>query len=215
MLITERVGRLRIVRNGVLDPTPVAGAPAVLSRATMAGLMDIALHPRFAENKWIFISYHKPVADGIASNAILRGTWDGKALTDVRDIFVADDVDMEASRIVFGRDGTLFMGIGGPGTGPAVSAQRHKGRQELRLARDQLRPRLPRSAPDRVARRRDVADGAATAARLQRQLGGAAAGNALERSAPAHPRRATGTDGLLYVLTEEDKGALLRIEPAN
>ena len=131
MLITERVGRLRLVRDGVLDPNPVAGVPAVLSRATMAGLMDIALHPRFAENKWIFISYHKPVGDNLASNAILRGTWDGKALTDVRDIFVADDVDMEASRIVFGRDGTLYMGIGGPGTGPAVSVDRAQHTNDL------------------------------------------------------------------------------------
>src|SRR5690606_26086618 len=60
----------------------------------------------------------------IASNSILRGTWDGKGLTDVRDIFVADDVDMEMSRIAFAADGTLFMTIGGPGTGPAASMDR-------------------------------------------------------------------------------------------
>jgi aldose sugar dehydrogenase len=133
MLITERIGRLRIVRNGVLDPNPVAGVPKVVSLGTMAGLMDIALHPRFAENKWIYISYHKPAGTGhgvdgrespLASNSILRATWDGKALTDVRDIFVADDVDMEASRIAFAQDGTLYMGIGGPGTGPRVSLDR-------------------------------------------------------------------------------------------
>jgi glucose/arabinose dehydrogenase len=133
ILITERVGRLRAVRNGVLDPAPVAGIPPVHSFATMAGLMDIALHPRFAENRWIYISYHKPVGkardvDGreqtIASNSILRGTWDGKGLTDVRDIFVADDVDMEMSRIAFAADGTLFMTIGGPGTGPDASMGR-------------------------------------------------------------------------------------------
>jgi len=132
-LITERVGRLRAVRNGVLDPNPVAGIPPVHSFGTMAGLMDIALHPRFAENRWIYISYHKPVGkardvDGreqvIASNSILRGTWDGKGLTGVRDIFVADDVDMEMSRIAFAADGTLFMTIGGPGTGPAASVDR-------------------------------------------------------------------------------------------
>jgi glucose/arabinose dehydrogenase len=133
ILITERVGRLRAVRNGVLDPTPVAGIPAVHSFATMAGLMDIALHPNFAQNRWIYISYHKPVgrardAEGreqvIASNSILRGTWDGKGLTDVRDVFVADDVDMEMSRLAFAADGTLFMTIGGPGTGPAASMDR-------------------------------------------------------------------------------------------
>jgi glucose/arabinose dehydrogenase len=133
MLITERVGRLRFVRNGVLQPEPVKGTPQVVSISTMAGLMDIALHPRFAENKWIYISYHKPVgmgksADGkdfpIASNSILRATWDGNQLTDVRDIFVADDVDMEMSRIAFGQDGMLYMTIGGPGTGPPESLNR-------------------------------------------------------------------------------------------
>ena len=124
MLVTEREGRLRVVRNGRLEPAPVAGAPNVVSRGTMAGLMDIALHPRFVENKWIYISYHKPVGDSLGSNAILRATWDGKALTDVRDIFVSDDVDMEASRIAFGKDGMLYMGIGGPGTGPKISLDR-------------------------------------------------------------------------------------------
>ena len=133
VLVTERAGRLRIVRNGALAPDPLAGIPPVVSRGTMAGLMDIALHPRFAENKWIYISYHKPVGtaagvDGreapLASNAILRATWNGTALTEIRDIFVADDVDMEASRIAFGPDGMLYMGIGGPGTGARASVDR-------------------------------------------------------------------------------------------
>jgi glucose/arabinose dehydrogenase len=124
MLVTEREGRLRVVRHGVLDPNPVRGVPKVLSRATMAGLMDIALHPRFADNKWIYISYHKPIGDNLASNAILRGSWDGTALTDVQDVFVSDDVDTEASRIVFGADGMLYMTIGGPGTGPKISLDR-------------------------------------------------------------------------------------------
>jgi aldose sugar dehydrogenase len=133
ILITEKAGKLRIVRNGVLDPNPVAGIPAVYSQSTHAGLMDIQLHPRFAENKWIYISYHKPVGraldyDGreqtIASNSILRGTWDGKQLTNVRDIFVSDDVDTEVSRLAFGQDGMLYMSIGGPGTGPKESLDR-------------------------------------------------------------------------------------------
>jgi aldose sugar dehydrogenase len=133
MLVTERVGRLRVVRNGVLDPAPVAGIPRVVSVSTMAGLMDIALHPQFAQNRWVYISYHRPVATGkdangrdfpIASNSILRGTWDGKGLTEVKDIYVSEDVDTEMSRIAFGRDGMLYMTIGGPGTGPAVSLDR-------------------------------------------------------------------------------------------
>jgi len=131
ILITERIGRLRIVRNGTLDPTPVSGTPQVLSRATMAGLMDIALHPRFAQNHWVYISYHKPLVPGVAANSILRGTWDGRALTDVRDVFVSDDVDTEASRIAFGSDGMLYVGIGGPGTGPRVSVDRAQHTNDL------------------------------------------------------------------------------------
>jgi aldose sugar dehydrogenase len=133
ILITERVGRLRLVRNGMLQPNPVPGTPKVVSLGTMAGLMDIALHPRFAENKWIYISYHKPMGTGagwdgkespLASNSILRGTWNGDQLTDVNDVFVADDVDMEVSRLAFGQDGKLYMTIGGPGTGPHESLDR-------------------------------------------------------------------------------------------
>jgi glucose/arabinose dehydrogenase len=133
LLITERIGRLRVVRNGVLDPAPVPGIPAVTSIATMAGLMDIALHPRYAENQWVYISYHKPRGTApdvtgkdypVASNAIMRGRWNGKALTDIKDVYVSDDVDMEMSRIAFGRDGMLYMTIGGPGTGPAASLDR-------------------------------------------------------------------------------------------
>ena len=50
MLITERAGRLRIVRKGVLDPQPIAGIPPVLLRQ-YRGLNDVALHPQFAENR--------------------------------------------------------------------------------------------------------------------------------------------------------------------
>src|SRR5262249_1396854 len=60
----------------------------------------------------------------IASNSVMRGTWDGKGLTDIKDIFVADDVDMEVSRMAFGADGMLYMGIGGPGTGARESVIR-------------------------------------------------------------------------------------------
>jgi aldose sugar dehydrogenase len=116
-----------------LDPTPVAGIPRVTSVSTMAGLMDIALHPRFANNGWVYISYHKPRGTSpdatgkdfpVASNSILRGTWNGTTLTDIKDIYVSDDVDTEMSRIAFGQDGMLYMTIGGPGTGPPASLDR-------------------------------------------------------------------------------------------
>lgn len=121
ILITERAGRLRIVRDGALDPEPVPGTPDVISRGTMAGLMDIALHPSFDENRLIYLSYHKPVYGDLGSNSISRGRWTGRAIVDSTDIFVSDDVDTEVSRIEFGSDGKLYMTIGGPGTGPQES----------------------------------------------------------------------------------------------
>ena len=61
MLITERPGRLRAFRNGVLDPTPIGPLPEILATG-LGGLLDIALHPRFAENRLIYFTYYKPVA---------------------------------------------------------------------------------------------------------------------------------------------------------
>src|ERR1700688_1613328 len=84
ILITERPGRLRIVRDGVLDPNPIAGVPRVQARG-LAGLMDLALHPRFSENHLVYFTYHKPPVN-TTTNAgtitLARGRWDGTALVD-------------------------------------------------------------------------------------------------------------------------------------
>ena len=77
ILITERAGRLRVVRNGVLDPTPVAGSPRVGAQS-LSGLKDLALHPRFAETRWLYLSYDKP-ADAGGGMGVTRAKWDGKA----------------------------------------------------------------------------------------------------------------------------------------
>ncbi|HET9830746.1 MAG TPA: PQQ-dependent sugar dehydrogenase, partial [Vicinamibacterales bacterium] len=118
MLITERPGRLRIVRNGVLDPTPVSGLPPMHIRG-LAGLLDVALHPNFAMNKLVYFSYVKDGERG-AATAVFRGRLDGMALSDVKDIFVSetwmkgnDLADGRfGSRILFARDGTLFITCG-------------------------------------------------------------------------------------------------------
>jgi glucose/arabinose dehydrogenase len=117
MLVTERAGRLRILRdpgrNGVLDPKPIAGAPASYwagesgGPGAVHGYMDIALHPRFAENHWLYLTYTKPLDGGKRTTAIARGRWDGSALTDVKDIFVLPEAS--TSRIAFGSDGMLYM----------------------------------------------------------------------------------------------------------
>ena len=134
LLVTERPGRLRIVRGGVLDRRPLDGVPTV--RATgLSGLMDVALHPRFAENHYVYLTYTKPVGDQQATLALARGRFDGGALTDVRDIFVAGPGTGGASRIAFGLDGSLFMTTGGGGGNGAQDPNSYAGKV-LRLRDD-------------------------------------------------------------------------------
>lgn len=122
MLVTERPGRLRIVHGGVLSSKPVAGVPAVVTGG-LQGLMDIVLHPRFAENRWIYLTYHKPISDDgsqLGATTLARGTWNGTALVEVRDIFESHATGTEASRLAFGRDGMIYMSISAPGSGPTI-----------------------------------------------------------------------------------------------
>ena len=115
MLITERSGRLRIIRNGVLDSQPVSGVPQSKMQR-LGGLMDVVLHPRFAENRFVYLTYSKPGDKDLIATALGRGTWDGSALTNFQELFVVepwwDGQGGAASRIAFGRDGMLYMTTG-------------------------------------------------------------------------------------------------------
>lgn len=119
MLVTERAGRLRIIRDGALDPEPVAGMPEVRTGG-LQGLMDVVLHPDFASNAWVYLSYHRPTADGDGETVLARARWDGSALSGFDNIFESGTIDTEGSRIGFGTDGKLYMSISAPGTGEAV-----------------------------------------------------------------------------------------------
>jgi glucose/arabinose dehydrogenase len=117
IMVTERAGRLRIVRDGKLDPEPIAGVPEVLN-TRQRGMNDLALHPRFAENHWIYFTYYKPVAGTANARATLaRARYDGgHSLNDVRDIFSTDVAvsGPSAAKIAFGRDRKIYMAIGIP-----------------------------------------------------------------------------------------------------
>ena len=118
ILVTERAGRLRIIASGALDPQPVSGLPAVLNR-NMRGLNDVALHPKFAENGWVYFTYYKPhpTETDAAAATLARGKYDGAhALSDVTDLFTADTyvTGPSTAKILFAPDGTLFLGIGIP-----------------------------------------------------------------------------------------------------
>ena len=115
MLVTERPGRLRLIRGGALDPEPISGVPEVRTDGN-GGLMDVALHPRFAENGLVYLTYTKPVGNGRGAPALARGRLEAGALADVHDLLVTDAYDGNSGlngRVVFGRDGKVYMSTGG------------------------------------------------------------------------------------------------------
>jgi len=127
MLLTERIGTMRVFRNGRLSE-PITGVPEVQTGGPrgLQGLMDVVLHPRFTETHWVYLTYHKPVGEDAGATTLARGTWDGTRLVDVRDIFESGATGTEASRLVFGRDGMLYMTISAPGS-PQVQRSQDPG----------------------------------------------------------------------------------------
>jgi glucose/arabinose dehydrogenase len=119
MLVTERRGQLQRVRNGKVDPKPVAGTPEAFSTGTSGlpgavhGYMDVVLHPNFARNKLIYLSYTKPLGDQKTGLAVGRGQWNGNALTDFKDVFVASDGSQGPGRIAFDRNNLLYITTSG------------------------------------------------------------------------------------------------------
>lgn len=109
MLVTEKEGRLRIIRRDVLDPKPVPGVP-VVRVSGRSGLMDVVLHPQFASNRLLYFSYLKPVGTARQSAlTVARGRFDGSAVTGLEDIFTAGAGVSGPSRLAWGRDGKLYM----------------------------------------------------------------------------------------------------------
>ncbi len=112
MLVTERPGRVRIVDTGGRVSDPVRGVPAVLARG-QGGLLDVALDPQFSVNRLVYLSYAEPQADGTAGTAVARGRLANDRLDEVRVIYrqqpmVNGNLHF-GSRLVFSRDGTLFV----------------------------------------------------------------------------------------------------------
>ena len=126
MLVTERPGRLRVIRNGVVDPTPLGPLPEMLAQG-LGGALDVTLHPKFATNRLVYIAYSKPQqgAVGNATTAVYRARWDGgSTLADGKDIFVATSVQAPedkgvgpatgsyGARFAWEKDGTLYVSLG-------------------------------------------------------------------------------------------------------
>lgn len=152
-LISERGGALRLLHNAlgapgsptVLEPAAVSGVPAIEKPFRLAGLHDLALHPRFTDNHLVYFTFNKspdPVAPGAtpptrqqARIAVMRARFDGRELTDVREIFVGSSAAASGSRIVFGADGLLYLSNGAAFNDDAQHLQTTDGKV-LRIADD-------------------------------------------------------------------------------
>jgi aldose sugar dehydrogenase len=114
VLVTERKGTLRIIQNGKLVAAPVTGVPPVY-HAGQGGLLDVQLHPKFAENQLVYLSYAAGNADKNLTR-IVRGRLEGGRLADVRQIFdvrPAKDTPVHyGGRMAWLPDGTLAMTTG-------------------------------------------------------------------------------------------------------
>jgi aldose sugar dehydrogenase len=135
VLVTEREGRLRIIRNGVLDPTPIAGVPAVSTAGALMGLLDVVLHPQFAQNRYVYLTY-RTVGEGRV--ALARAEFDGVALQDLEVLWESKGTPFttaSGSRILFAPDGTLFLSVGGA-PDPAGSADPARNGMRAQDAQD-------------------------------------------------------------------------------
>ena len=114
MLVTEKAGRLRVVKDGTLDPRPLEGLPEVTVHG-QGGLMDVALHPNFKDNGLVYLSFAARGATGVGTE-LARGRLSGHRLQNVQVIFRQHPKGSTGrhfgSRIVFDRDGYLYLTLG-------------------------------------------------------------------------------------------------------
>ncbi len=157
MLITERGGALRLVRDGVLVDEPIAGVPDDVLARGLAGMMEVAIHPHFVDNGYVYLTYTRQISGREGTVALVRGRFDGASLVDLEDVFVAEPWggSVAAARLAFvpGED-IMYMTMGG-----AFGADLVDGTQSFfghaRLAQDPgshagktLRLRLDGSVPE-------------------------------------------------------------------
>jgi aldose sugar dehydrogenase len=124
MLVTEKAGRLRLIRQGKLLPTPIAGVPEVMSSG-QGGLMDVSLHPQFARNQLIYLTYAHG-RENANRTRLVRAKLAGNTLQNLKVIFEVSQEKSDGqhfgSRLAWLPDGTLLVAIGDGGNPPVKLA---------------------------------------------------------------------------------------------
>jgi glucose/arabinose dehydrogenase len=125
-LITERPGRLRIVRQGKLLPEPADGVPTVF-HSSQGGLLEVALHPNFASNRVLYLTYSKALPDKQSTTALIRGRFENDRLTGVEQLFesVSQGRGHFGGKIAFDKNGFLFLTLGDRQVAPAGNLEAH------------------------------------------------------------------------------------------
>lgn len=116
MLITEKPGRLRMVRDGQLLPEAIPGTPEVLYKG-QGGLFEVVPHPDFNENQWVYLTFAKPDANDVddgSTTAIARGRLQDGRLTNVVELFAAQAAGFGhyGGKLVFDGEGHMFLTLG-------------------------------------------------------------------------------------------------------
>ena len=130
MLVTERPGRLRIVRDGILLPDPVPGVPEVHSEG-QGGLFDVLPHPQFASNRLLYLAYADP-NDGASTTHVIRARFENDRLGDIEDIFIAVAEGRNGhygGKLAFDRDGYLFITTGDRQAPPNGDLETHPAQE--------------------------------------------------------------------------------------
>ena len=132
-LITERPGRLRIVRNGKLLPNAVEGVPAAV-HSGQGGLLEVAPHPNFASNRLLYLTYSKKTGEPAdpkqpvpATTALIRGRFENDRLTDVQQLFqsVSQGRGHFGGKIAFDKHGFVFLSLGDRQVAPEGNLAAH------------------------------------------------------------------------------------------
>ena len=128
-------GKILAIRKGKLDPTPLTGMPTMqLSRTT--GMLDMVLHPKYAENKLVYFTYHKPLGGDTYTLALGRGRYDGAGLSSVQELYAGNPVRTGGSRLIFANDGLIYITVGGAARIPDAQATNTIFGKVLRLKDD-------------------------------------------------------------------------------